>query len=108
VKIHNWYLITIIALCTTCSPKKEELGTAPIDSLMIEVFVDIHLSNARSELGYGESGLPLDTIITRHGISKIEYDQQIAFYSEHPDTYLAVLNKVNERITEESRLVTGF
>ncbi|MCY4160188.1 MAG: DUF4296 domain-containing protein [Bacteroidetes bacterium] len=75
---------------------------------MIEIFIDIHLSNARSELGYGENDTPLDSMIIRHGLSRIEYDQKLIFYSENPDTYLAVLNQVTERLAEESRLIGGF
>ncbi len=75
---------------------------------MVEIFVDSHLINARTELGYGNHITSLDSIITFHGLSRIEYDQQIDFYVRHPDTYVAVLNKVNQRMTEESRSTTGF
>lgn len=99
----------MLALCIpACSPTPEELGTTRVDSLMIEVMVDIHLINARAELGYGADELSLDTIITRHGLSRKEYDDQITFYTEHPDTYLAVLNKVMERIGQDARVVSGY
>ncbi len=74
--------------------------------MMIEIFVDIHLTNARQELGLGGDVTPLDSIIARHGFSMKGYDEQLRFYSEHPDTYLLVLNKVMERIGEEARLIS--
>ena len=100
----------MLALCTAaCSSTQEELGATQADSLMVEIMVDIHLINARAELGYGAADeLSLDTIITRHGLSRKEYDDQITFYTEHPDTYLAVLNKVMERIGQDARLVSGY
>ncbi len=109
MRVSSRCLAATLALCTTaCSPVPEELGTTLADSLMIEIMVDIHLINARAELGYGVDELSLDTIITRHGLSRKEYDDQITFYTEHPDTYLAVLNKVMERIGQDARLVSGY
>ncbi len=100
--------LIVLGCMSSCSPAPKELGTLPIDSLMIEIMVDIHLINARAELGYGDSELPLDTIIARHGLSRKDYDHRISFYTDHPDTYLAVLNKVTERIGQDARLVSGY
>ena len=106
--MYSWGLAGILALCTACSSPDEELGSTPMDSLMVEIFIDIHLVNARTVLGYGGPELPLDTMIARHGLSREDYDEQIDFYSEHPDTYLAVLNKVTERIGQEAKFVSDF
>ncbi len=100
--------LIVIGCVSSCSPVQKELGTLPVDSLMIEIMVDIHLMNARAELGYGGDELPMDTIIARHGLSRKDYDRQITFYTDHPDTYLAVLNKVTERIGQDARLVSGY
>ncbi len=109
MRVYSRCLAATLALCTAaCSPAPEELGTTRADSLMIEIMVDIHLINARAELGYGVDELSLDTIITRHGLSRKEYDDQITFYTEHPDTYLAVLNKVMERIGQDARVVSDY
>ena len=109
MRVHSRCLAAMLALCATaCSPTPEELGATRADSLMIEIMVDIHLINARAELGYGVDELSLDTIITRHGLSRKEYDDQITFYTENPDTYLAVLNKVMERIGQDARVVSGY
>jgi len=75
---------------------------------MIEVFVDVNLINARTELGLGTSGVSFDSILSYHGLSHHEYTDQIEFYSEYPDTYLAVLNQVNNRMAQESRSASGF
>ncbi len=103
MRVYSWCLAGIFVLCAGCSSPEEELEATLMDSLMVEIFIDVHLHNARVELGYGNEGLPLDTLIRRHGISRKDYDRQIAFYAEHPDTYLAVLNKVTELIGQETR-----
>lgn len=109
VRISSWCFVGLLALSTSCaSPKDEEFGMSLVDSLMIEVMVDIHLVNARAELGYGWKETSLDTIITRHGLSQKEYEDQIMFYTEHPDTYLAVLNKAMERMGQNARALSGY
>ncbi len=109
MRILSGCLVAILLFCSTaCTPEPEEFGTTLTDSLMIEIMVDIHLINARSELGYGVNELPLDSLIRRHDLSRKEYDAQVAFYTEHPDTYLAILNQVVERIGQEARLFSSY
>ena len=91
-----------------CFSTTDKLELVAIDSLMIEIFVDVNLINARTELGYGISEISLDSIVSYHGLTPHEYTDRIEFYSKYPDTYLAVLNQVNNRMAEESRSMSGF
>lgn len=104
MKVYSWLLV----LCAACSSSPEKFGTATVDSLIIEVFVDVHLLNARAELGYGSREVSLDSIMTRHGLSREQYEDRVEFYAEHPDVYLAVLNRVTERVGQESRLFSTY
>lgn len=108
MKVYNFFFVSLLILGVGCASSPEELGTTMADSLMIEIFVDIHLINARAELGYGNIQASLDSIIAHHGFSRFKYDQQIDFYVQHPDAYVAVLNKVTQRMTEVSRSISGF
>lgn len=103
MRAYSWILV----LCAACS-SPEDIGTAPVDSLIIEVFVDVYLLNARTELGYGHHALPLDSIMARHGLSREQYQNRVELYTEHPDVYLAVLNRVTERIGQESHLFSSY
>ena len=65
MSIYSWYCVLLLAVFSACTTSPGELGKEPVDSLMAEIFIDIHLANARAELGYGSDGAPLDTIIVR-------------------------------------------
>ncbi|MCY4225533.1 MAG: DUF4296 domain-containing protein [Bacteroidetes bacterium] len=91
-----------------CVSTKDESELSEMDSVMIDVFVDVNLINARTELGFGTGDILFDSILSYHGLSPDEYTDRIEFYSKHPDTYLAVLNEVNNQMAQESRSVSGF
>ncbi len=109
VRTYNYFLVvSFLFLFPACSTPPEGVGTSSIDSVMIEIFVDIHLTNARTELGLGGDPVSLDSILTRHGLTMNDYNDQLGSYSLDSDTYLLVLNKVIERIGEEARFVSDF
>lgn len=108
MKLVSFLFTSVLIVIIGCAPSPEELGNTLTDSLVIEVFVDINLINARAELGYGNIDITLDSILSYHGLSQNEYDQQIDYYVRHPDTYTAVLNQVTQRMAEESRAISGF
>lgn len=108
MNIYSWYCVLLLAVFSACTTSPGELGKEPVDSLMAEIFIDIHLANARAELGYGSDGAPLDTIIVRRGLSRKEFDDRMAFYAKHPQAYLVVQNKIMDRLEQETRLVAGF
>ena len=108
MSVYSWYCVLLLAVFSACRTSPDELGKEPVDSLMAEIFIDIHLANARAELGYGSDGTPLDTIIVRRGLSRKAFDQRMAFYANHPQAYLVVQNQVMDRLGQETRLVVGF
>lgn len=100
--------IVLLALGGACTSSTEEGTVTPIDSLMIEIFVDIHLTNARAELGSEWEPISLDSIIALHGFSRQAFEEQLDYYTEQPEAYLVVLSQVMERIGEEARSVSGY
>ena len=105
---YSWFSVLLFAVFSACTTSPEELGKEPVDSLMAEIFIDIHLANARAELGYGSDGIPLDTIIVRRGLSRKQFDGRMAFYAKHPQAYLVVQNQIMDRLGQETRLVVDF
>ncbi|MYI84203.1 MAG: hypothetical protein F4058_02600 [Rhodothermaceae bacterium] len=108
MSVYSRYCVLLLAVSSACTTSPEELGKEPVDSLMAEIFIDVHLANARAELGYGSDGTPLDTIIVRRGLSRKEFDDRMAFYAEYPQAYLVVQNQIMDRLGQETRLVAGF
>ena len=108
MSVYSWYCALLLTVFAACATGPDELGKESVDSLMVEIFIDTHLANARAVLGYGSDGTPLDTIIVRRGLSRKEFDHRMAFYAKHPQTYLAVHNQVMDRLGQEIRLVASF
>ncbi len=108
MSVYSWYCVLLLTVFSACTTAPEELGKEPVDSLMVEIFIDIHLANARAELGYGSDGTPLDSMIVRRGLSRKEFDHRMAFYAKHPQAYLVVQNQIMDRLGQETRLVVDF
>lgn len=79
-----------------------------LDSLMAEIFVELHLLQARESLELPASGLTRDSIIVRYGLTPAEFEEQMHYYAEHPEAFNALQNQITDRLGQESHSVSSF
>ena len=78
------------------------------DSLMAEIFVELHLLKARETLALPPSGLTRDSVIIHYGLTRAQFEAQMRFYAEHPDAFSALQNKITDRLGQESHSVRSY
>ena len=68
---------------------------------MAEIFVELHLVQARQSLDLPPSGLTRDSIIAHHGMTRDEFDEQMAYYAAHPAAFSALQNEITDRLGQQ-------
>ena len=76
------------------------------DSTMVEVLIELHLTNARLELRYDLPPSIRDSILFRHGLDVQRFEDIMAYYADHPEAYAALYSTMLDRISAE-RLQQG-
>ena len=87
-----------------CSSLTAEPPPVP-DSTMVEVLVELHLAEARTEL-YGRlpEGLR-DSALAKHGLTQREYKRAVDYYTDHPTSYADLYDTVLDRLSAERHAV---
>lgn len=99
--------ILLLAIASACG-NGSETEQAVTDSLMTEIFVDLHLLQARNSLELPLSGLTRDSVITYYGMTPAEFETQMHYYANHPAAYSALQNKITDRLGAEVHSVRGY
>ena len=76
------------------------------DSTMVEVLIELHLTNARLELQHDFIPAALDSILFKHGLDRQRYRAIVDYYADHPEEYSALYTIVLDRLSDE-RLKQG-
>ena len=76
------------------------------DSTMVEVLIELHLTNARLELQYDLPPAIRDSILFKYGLDAQRFAAIMAYYADHPEAYSALYTTMLDRISAE-RLQQG-
>jgi len=83
-------------------------GRVVSDSLMAEIFVELHLLKARETLALPPSGLTRDSVIIHYGLSPEQFEAQMRYYAEYPDAFSALQNQITDRLGQQSHSVRNY
>jgi hypothetical protein len=66
---------------------------------MVNVLTDLHLLDARIQMGHAlPPGMP-DSVLGWHGITRAEYDEAVRYYAERPERYSDLYDQVLVRLS---------
>lgn len=74
--------------------------TAPVaDSVLVEVFADLHLAGAWLRLEPGGAPGLRDSVLARHGLDSATFAGSVAWLREHPENFVAIYGSVLDRLS---------
>jgi hypothetical protein len=96
-------LLLMAILAVSCSPRK--YGDIISPKKFVNVLVDIHLADgiAVENMSHGKGAL-LDSsslygsVFKKYGVTRTMFDSTMSYYSEHPDDFQKVYNKVTAKL----------
>jgi len=95
-------VLTAMLIGSSCGPEASEIVLVP-DSVLVEVLVDLHLSRARVDLGFSrEDPEVLDSVLTAHDVARHRFTESLDYYSDHPEEYFQIYNRVIEVLAIEN------
>ena len=100
------FVLYLIIFSACSSPANDDRATT--DSLMAEIFVDLHLARARISLGLSPYPLHRDTIIAHYGMTPADVEAQMEYYAEHPEAYNALQNMIADRVGQEIHSIRSY
>lgn len=68
---------------------------------MVDILVELHLSQARQGLEYVPLPHARDSILARYGLDSAAYARLEDFYVAHPEALVDVYEQVLDRLSEE-------
>ena len=91
-------LAALMVMLAGCGGKER----APIaDSTMVDLLLEFHLANARSEIIGSYPAHLRDSIFARYGVDSTSYREASKYYAEHPEEYGQVYSRVLDRLNLE-------
>lgn len=67
----------------------------------MEVFIELHLADARRTLNYAALPAERDSILARHGLDSARFQDILDIYAAQPEAYSALYATILDRMTEE-------
>ncbi len=97
-------ITSLILMCvfTSCSSIDSTEVLSPVaDSVMVEVFIELHLAEARTDLFQETEISYRDSILAKYSMSTSDFNEVMTFYKEHPAAYHKVYSKALNQLSEE-------
>jgi hypothetical protein len=91
--------LALLAGVTGCESSLTR-GPAVPDSTLVDVLVDLHLEAARHESGVLTDSLRRE-VLSRHAVDSARFARTLAHYSEHPEAYVPLYDRVIDRLNAE-------
>jgi hypothetical protein len=99
----NCLLLLMAILSLSCNHKR--YGDLIPPKKFVNVLVDIHLADgiAVENMSHGkvaqlDSASLYESVFDKYGVSRTMFDSTMSFYSEHPDNFQKVYNKVTAKL----------
>jgi len=96
----SYALVFLLLGLGACSPFLSE--EPPLsDSTMVEVLIELHLARARHDIQQDLPPTLHDEILDAYRLTEQQFQETMAFYVDHPETYTAVYTRVMDRLAAE-------
>lgn len=69
------------------------------DSVLVDVFADLHLAGAWMRLQPGETPGLRDSVLARHGLDSASFARSVAWLRDHPEEFVAIYGTVLDRLS---------
>ena len=92
-------LVGLLTLSACSAITSEEPPIA--DSTMVEILIELHLTDARLDLQYDLLPAVRDSILFKHGLDEPRFLAILDYYADHPEEYSALYTTVLDRISDE-------
>jgi hypothetical protein len=105
MQVRSGYCLLLLMAILAVSCVNRRYGEIIPPKKFINVLVDIHLADgiAVENMSHA-SGAPLDSaslygsVFSKYGVTRPMFDSTMSFYSEHPDDFQKVYNKVTAKL----------
>lgn len=74
-----------------------------VDSLRVELFVDLHLAQARAEVTVEPADSLRNEVFALHGLDSLQYDAILKAYAAHPVEAVALYDRATDQLSSERR-----
>ncbi len=71
------------------------------DSVMVEVFIELYLLQARVEVLHEDETARRDSILLHYGLDRQTFEAQMTYYAEHPEVYMDVHTEALDKLSSE-------
>ncbi len=93
------------ALTLFCIPACSDIGRPMDEPTLVSLIVDLHLLEARRELVADAHPTLRDSVLAVHGVSHDEFQDAILYYSDRPDDYVSLYNRVIDSLSAEQAML---
>lgn len=98
-------LFSSMILLPACSGQTPtESAPAVADSTMIELIIELHLAEARSQVTETDLAAARDSIFLYYGIEHDAYAAAMDYYSRNPDEFVKIYAEALDRLSDERYL----
>jgi hypothetical protein len=105
VKFQSGYCLLLIVAITALSCSHRRYGDIIPPKKFVNVLVDIHIADGIAVENMSHArGVLLDStslygsVFNKYGVNRAMFDSTMSFYSEHPDDFQKVYNKVTAKL----------
>lgn len=71
------------------------------DSIMIQVLIELHLAEARTQMLKENNTAFRDSILTQYNVSREDYETNMAYYHDNPDVLHELLTHALDELSDE-------
>ncbi len=96
----------VLSLSSCSNQDLEEIAPPLSDSLMVQVIMELHLAEAKTELFKEDQTDFRDSILIHYGVSRADFEANMAYYRENPDAYHKVYSEALDQMSNERFLST--
>ena len=94
-----------LLLLPACTGKAPTEVAAPIaDSTMIQLIIELHLAEARSQLSATSQTAKRDSIFLHYDVNADEFEAAMAYYSSNPEVYVSIYSEALDKLSDERYL----
>lgn len=97
----RWFIsFSVLLAMVGCS--SVDVDTPPAsDSLLVEIFVDLTLAEARAQLHSDIAPGFRDSVLAHYGYDSTRFAERMDFYAENPKAYVNLQRRVIEKLNIE-------
>jgi hypothetical protein len=106
IRIANRYCLVLLMAVLALSCRYERYGEIIPSRKLVNVMVDIHLAdgiavNNMAATNFGprlDSAALYKSVFDKYGVTRAMFDSTLSYYTEHPDEFQKIYNKVTAKL----------